>query len=86
MRYLLDTCVISELAKPEPNEKVVAWATQNDEENFYLSTLTFGEFHKGVSNLPPANSFSMRPYPKDCCPLDRVDIQPPNVEYSNDWG
>ncbi len=54
MRYLLDTCVISELAKPEPNEKVVSWATQNDEENFYLSTLTFGELHKGVSKLPPS--------------------------------
>jgi predicted nucleic acid-binding protein len=54
MRYLLDTCVISELAKPEPNEKVVSWATQNDEENFYLSTLTFGELHKGISKLPPS--------------------------------
>ena len=54
MRYLLDTCVISELAKPEPNEKVVSWVTQNDEENFYLSTLTFGELHKGISKLPPS--------------------------------
>ena len=54
MRYLLDTCVISELAKPEPNEKVVSWATQNDEENFYLSSLTFGELHKGISKLPPS--------------------------------
>ena len=54
MRYLLDTCVISELAKPEPNEKVVSWATQNDEENFYLSALTFGEIHKGIAKLPPS--------------------------------
>ena len=52
MRYLLDTCVISELAKPEPDEKVVTWATQNDEENFYLSSLTFGELHKGIAKLP----------------------------------
>jgi predicted nucleic acid-binding protein len=54
MRYLLDTCVISELAKPEPNEKVVSWATQNDEENFYLSALTFGELYKGIAKLPPS--------------------------------
>ena len=54
MRYLLDTCVISELAKPEPNKKVVAWVTQNDEENFYLSSLTFGELHKGIAKLPPS--------------------------------
>lgn len=54
MRYLLDTCVISELARPEPNKKVVAWVTQNDEENFYLSSLTFGELYKGISKLPPS--------------------------------
>jgi toxin FitB len=54
MRYLLDTCVISELAKPEPNKKVVVWTTQNDEENFYLSSLTFGELYKGISKLPPS--------------------------------
>lgn len=54
MKYLLDTCVISELAKPAPNPKVVAWATQNDEENFYLSSLTFGEIHKGIFKLPPS--------------------------------
>lgn len=54
MRYLLDTCVISELAKPEPNKKVVTWATQNDEENLYLSSLTFGELHKGIAKLPPS--------------------------------
>ncbi|MHB1016254.1 MAG: PIN domain-containing protein [Desulfurivibrionaceae bacterium] len=54
MRYLLDTCVISELAKPEPNKKVVAWTTQNDEENFYLSSLTFGDLHKGMAKLPPS--------------------------------
>ncbi|TDB37182.1 MAG: type II toxin-antitoxin system VapC family toxin [Deltaproteobacteria bacterium] len=52
MRYLLDTCVISELAKPEPNKKVVTWVTQNDEENFYLSSLTFGELYKGIAKLP----------------------------------
>lgn len=54
MRYLLDTCVISELAKPEPDKKVVAWTTQNDEENFYLSSLTFGELYKGIAKLPPS--------------------------------
>jgi len=52
MKYLLDTCVISELAKATPNPKVISWITKNNEENFYLSSLTFGEIYKGISKLP----------------------------------
>ncbi|MDA8158599.1 MAG: type II toxin-antitoxin system VapC family toxin [Deltaproteobacteria bacterium] len=51
MAYLLDTCVISEIAKPKPNKDVILWLTENDEDNFYLSVLTFGELYKGVSKL-----------------------------------
>ena len=54
MKYLIDTCVISELAKADPNEKVASWAVQSDEEEFYLSSLTFGELHKGISKLLPS--------------------------------
>ena len=54
MKYILDTCVISELAKLAPNKKVASWVTQNNEEDFHLSTLTFGELHKGISRLPPS--------------------------------
>ena len=52
MKYLLDTCVISELVKTKPNKKVVSWITKHDEVNFYLSSLTFGELYKGISKLP----------------------------------
>ncbi len=51
MKYILDTCVISELAKVAPNKNVISWVTRNNEEDFYLSTLTFGELHKGISKL-----------------------------------
>lgn len=52
MNYLLDTCVISELAKSEPHKKVVDWVLIENEVNFYLSVLTFGELNKGVEKLP----------------------------------
>ena len=52
MKYLLDTCVISELVKAKPSKKVVSWVTKNEEANFYLSSLTFGELYKGISKLP----------------------------------
>ena len=54
MKYLIDTCVISELAKADPNEKVASWAAQSDEDEFYLSSLTFGELHKGIYKLLPS--------------------------------
>ncbi|MCP3871832.1 MAG: type II toxin-antitoxin system VapC family toxin [Desulfobacteraceae bacterium] len=52
MNYLLDTCLISELAKSEPNKKVVDWVSSENDSSFYLSVLTFGELHKGIEKLP----------------------------------
>ena len=52
MNYLLDTCLISELAKSEPDKKVVDWVLSEDETSFYVSVLTFGELHKGIEKLP----------------------------------
>ena len=48
MKYLLDTCVISEVIKKEPNKNVIAWLQAQDEDNLFLSVLTFGELQKGI--------------------------------------
>ncbi|TXH70773.1 MAG: type II toxin-antitoxin system VapC family toxin [Thiothrix sp.] len=48
MNYLLDTCVISEVIKREPNKNVIAWLQAQDEANLFLSILTFGEIQKGI--------------------------------------
>ncbi len=55
MKYLLDTCVISELVKPEPNLKVLSWIKSIKEENLYLSVLTMGEIEKGIEKTPFKN-------------------------------
>ena len=52
MKFLLDTCLISEMVKREPNSKVVSWLSECDEQNLYLSVLIIGELQKGVSKLP----------------------------------
>ena len=52
MKYLLDTCVISELMKKEPNPAVVRWMDASDESRMYLSVLTIGELIKGITKLP----------------------------------
>ena len=51
MKYLLDTCVISELVKSTPESKVVNWINSCHEEAFFLSTLTIGEIQKGITKL-----------------------------------
>ncbi|EEZ80077.1 MAG: nucleic acid-binding protein [uncultured Candidatus Thioglobus sp.] len=45
---MLDTCVISELIKPQPNRSVVSWLQSQTENDLYLSVLTFGEIEKGI--------------------------------------
>ena len=48
MKYLLDTCILSELVVRRPNEKVVAWLRQQSPDDLFVSYLTIGELHKGI--------------------------------------
>ena len=52
MKYLLDTCVISELIKPEKDTNVVEWMQNKEENSLFISVLTIGEIHKGIAKLP----------------------------------
>ena len=51
MKYLLDTCVVSELVRPKASAKVVRWVKRQEESTLFLSVLTLGELHKGVEKL-----------------------------------
>jgi predicted nucleic acid-binding protein len=51
VKFLLDTCLVSELVKKEPNSKVIAWLDECDEQSLFLSVLTIGELQKGISKL-----------------------------------
>ena len=53
--YLLDTNVISELTKLQPESKVVSWFHATSEELLYLSVLAIGEIRKGINLLPRSN-------------------------------
>lgn len=52
MNYLLDTCVLSELIKREPQASVVNWVNSVREQTCFISVLTVGEIQKGISKLP----------------------------------
>ena len=49
MRYLLDTNVLTEGAKPAPDPTVVAWLRGRPTLDLAISVLTLGEIAKGVA-------------------------------------
>jgi predicted nucleic acid-binding protein len=49
---LLDTNVISEAMKPEPNLRVRAWLNEQVVETLYLSSVTLAELLFGIASLP----------------------------------
>lgn len=51
MKYLLDTNVISELVKKQPEPKVVQWVDEQEPSRLYLSVITIGEIRKGIEKL-----------------------------------
>ena len=51
MRYLLDTCLISELVRPRPDTGVLDWIGRQQESHLFLSVLTIGELRKGIEHL-----------------------------------
>lgn len=53
MSFLLDTNVVSEWVKPQPNLQVVQWLQEVDEERVFLSVATLAEIRRGIELLPP---------------------------------
>ncbi|MCK9609502.1 MAG: type II toxin-antitoxin system VapC family toxin, partial [Methylomonas sp.] len=51
MSYLIDTNVLSELRRREPNKGVIEWFEQRPATTLYLSVLTLGEIRKGIDSL-----------------------------------
>lgn len=49
---LLDTNVLSELMRPAPDVKVVAWLDQRQASEYWLSVVTVAEIGLGIALLP----------------------------------
>jgi len=51
MSYLLDTNILSETVRRNPNKAVIAWLDQLPSEALYVSVLALGEIRKGIESL-----------------------------------
>ena len=50
-QYLLDTCVVSEYIRKQPEMKLIQWLDLQPEENLFISAITIGEIKKGIVKI-----------------------------------
>jgi len=88
MNYLLDTCVISELIRENPEANVASWISGTPETSMYLSVLTIGEIHKGIEKLPESKKKDRlhKWVNSDLCIRFKNRILDLDLEVSTKWG
>jgi predicted nucleic acid-binding protein len=52
MRYLLDTNILSNIAKPVPSESLIAWMAEQADQDLFIAALTVAEIRRGVLEKP----------------------------------
>lgn len=70
MSHLIDTNVLSELRRREPDPRVAAWLQQRPRQSLFLSVLTLGEIRKGLERV-------QEPTRKQAL-LDWLEVELPN--------
>jgi predicted nucleic acid-binding protein len=56
VKYLLDTCVLSEYVKKKPNHQVIDWVDNQDELSLFVSILSVAELKKGIIRIKKSQS------------------------------
>ena len=51
-RYLLDTNILSNVVKPQPSERLLAWMAAQRDEDMFIASLTVAEIRRGILEKP----------------------------------
>ena len=51
-RYLLDTNIISNVVRPDPSERLLAWLAAQSDDDLYIASLTLAEIRRGILEKP----------------------------------
>lgn len=87
MNYLLDTNVISELIKPQPELRVAALVDSIEPARVFLSVITVGELRKGIEKAPPPRDAALRAWLEgDLLARFRGQIVPVSLDVMLVWG
>jgi predicted nucleic acid-binding protein len=52
MRYLLDTNILSNLAKPDPSKSLLGWMADQADQYIFIAALTLAELQRGILEKP----------------------------------
>lgn len=86
MSYLVDTNVYSELVKPKPDAKVIAWLRSHESE-LYVSTITIGEIRRGIERLPDGKRRTqLRTWLQSLCDCMKGRVLSFNTSNAHVWG
>jgi toxin FitB len=86
MSYLVDTNVLSELAKPLPADGVLAWFHANQSQ-LYVSSVTIGEIRKGLELMAAGRrKESLKVWFKAICETMEGRILSFNTATAHVWG
>jgi len=87
MKVLLDTCVISELQRPNGNPAVREAVVVLADEDIFISVLTLGEIAKGIALLPHGKRRDrLQRWLHELEALFSNRILPVDIETSQIWG
>ncbi len=84
---LLDTCVISEVARDNPDARVSGWFETVQEERLRLSVISVGEIQKGIEMLQPgARQDQLRAWLEGLVDVFHDRILPIDEPVARRWG
>jgi predicted nucleic acid-binding protein len=88
MSYLLDTNVVSEWTKPQPNAGVTTWLQEADEDRVFLSVATVAELRHGIERLAAGSRRKkLDTWLSEELPLRfESRILPVTTEVADEWG
>lgn len=86
MSFLVDTNVLSEVAKRKPNAAVMEWLRDHEKE-IYVSTITVGELRRGIERLPDgARKTKLRHWLQTLCDCMKGRVLSFSTSSAHVWG
>ena len=87
MSWLLDTNIVSEMVKKEPNRNVVAWIDSKNDSDLYLSVITIAEIKRGITRLAESNRRSiLQEFLDGLLEIYQNNIIPIDIHVAQEWG
>jgi len=89
LAYLLDTNVVSELRKSQPDVNVLAWQQRNATADIYLSVLVIGEIRQGIECIrarDKTRAENLESWLAGLTGAYRERILPVTADVAEEWG